>query len=94
MLIRMMNRITVSMPRALLKDADRLARQLGVASRSALIVEALRTLLARSHSQDVDASLDAYYGARSRGEVAEERAMVRAFRRSRRRLDLDREGTG
>jgi metal-responsive CopG/Arc/MetJ family transcriptional regulator len=90
----MIDRITVSMPRALLKDADRLARQLGVPSRSALVVEALRTLLARSHSQDVDASLDAYYGVRSQGEVAEERAMVRAFRRSRRRLDLDREGTG
>ena len=94
MIVRMIDRITVSMPRALLKDADRLARQMGVASRSALVVEALRTLLARSHSQDVDASLDAYYVSRSRDEVAEERAMVRAFRRSRRRLDLDREGTG
>jgi predicted transcriptional regulator len=94
MIICMLARITVSMPSALLKDTDRLAKQLGVGSRSALIVEALRTLVARSLSQDVDASLDAYYGSRSRGEVAEERAMVRAFSRSRKGLDLDREGRG
>lgn len=90
----MIDRITISVPRPLLKDADRLAKRLGVRTRSALVVEALRTLVRRARSEDVDASLSAYYGTRTRGEIAEEQAMVRAFRRSRRKLDLDREGQG
>jgi len=94
MITYVLARITVSLPSDLLKQTDRLAERLGIGSRSAVVVEALRTLVARSLSQDVDASLDAYYGTRSRGEVAEERAMVRAFRRSRKGLDLDREGRG
>jgi hypothetical protein len=94
MLRSMIDRITVSLPRPLLKEADRLAKRLGVRTRSALMAEALRTLLERTRSEDVDASLDAYYGSRTRDEISEERAMVRAFRRSRRRLDLDREGRG
>lgn len=81
-------------PRPLLEEADRLAKRLGVRTRSALVVEALRTLLERVRSEDVDASLDADYGSRTRDETNEERAMVRAFRRSRRRLDLDRERRG
>ena len=94
MIISMIDRITVSVPRPLLRDADRLAKRLGVRTRSALVVEALRTLVDRARSEDVDASLNAYYGARTPGEIAEERAMVGAFRRSRRKLDLDREGQG
>jgi len=75
---------------ALLKDADRLARQLGfpVAVRSSwrLCGRFWPDLIPR-RGRVVGRLLR----CASQGEVAEERAMVRAFRRSRRRLDLDRE---
>ena len=94
MLSSMIDRITVSLPRSLLKEADKLAKRLGVRTRSALVAEALRTLLQQARSEDMEASLDAYYGSRTREDLNEERAMVRAFRRSRRSLDLDEEGRG
>ena len=50
---------------------------------------ALELLIRKAEAEEVDASLDAYYGSRSPKERTEETAMVRAFQRSRRRLDLD-----
>jgi metal-responsive CopG/Arc/MetJ family transcriptional regulator len=90
----MIKRVTISVPEPLLRDADRLAKQLGAPTRSGLFVEALKRFVRQARAETIDASLDAYYGARTKSEVAEERAMVRAFRKSRRTLDLDREGLG
>lgn len=87
-----MSRITISVPKSLLRDAERLAKGLGTKTRSGLIVEALRRLVRQAHAENIEASLDAYYGSRSKDEVTEERALVRAFQRSRKNLDLDREG--
>jgi hypothetical protein len=42
--------------------------------------------------REIEASLDAYYGNRQDSEIREEEAMVAAFNRSQRRLDLDDEG--
>jgi len=58
-----------------------------------VIEEGLRLLVREREEADIDASLDAYYGALTPGERAEERAMVQSFQRSRRKLDLDAEGT-
>src|SRR5262249_29684347 len=88
----MLERITVTLPKDLLKQADRIAKRRGVESRSALVVQALTELVTAERSRAVDADLDAYYGSLSKAEQDEERAMVRAFRRSRRKLDVDREG--
>jgi metal-responsive CopG/Arc/MetJ family transcriptional regulator len=84
----MRSRVTASLPRDLSAAADRLARS-GGRTRSAVIEEALRLLLRRQHDAEIDASLDAYYGTMPAAERGEEAAMVRAFRRSRRKLRLD-----
>ena len=86
----MRQRVTVSVPKELLRSADRVAKRLGVRSRSALVVNALECLIAADRAREIDAELDAYYGSQTPSERAEERAMVKAFQRSRRRLDLDR----
>jgi metal-responsive CopG/Arc/MetJ family transcriptional regulator len=87
----MRRRVTISLPGSLLRDAERIGRRRGLHTRSAVVVDALELLVRRATAQEIDASLDAYYGARPASELKEERAMVRAFRRSRRRLDLDRD---
>jgi len=81
-------RVTASLPSDLAKAADQLAR-LRQRSRSAILEEALRVLLGRQREAAIDASLDAYYGTLPAAERTEEAAMVRAFRRSQRRIDLD-----
>ena len=58
-----------------------------------MIEEGLRLLVRERQEAEIDASLDAYYGALTEAERAEERAMVQAFQRSRRKLDLEAEGT-
>lgn len=88
----MKERITISVPSDLIREADRVASRCGVRSRSALVSDALRLLVRKATSEEVDASLDAYYGSRTPAERAEEAAMVRAFRRSRRGQNLDRRG--
>jgi len=87
----MRQRVTVSLPGSLLEDAERVGKRLGLRTRSAVVVDALKLLVRQASAVDIDASLDDYYGSRSTAEQAEEAAMVRAFRRSRRRLDLDRD---
>jgi hypothetical protein len=87
----MRQRVTVSLPGSLLADAERVGKRLGLRTRSAVVVDALKLLVRQASAVDIDASLDDYYGSRSTAEQAEEAAMVRAFRRSRRRLDLDRD---
>ncbi len=54
-----------------------------------MVEEALRLLLRKRRDEGVDASLDAYFAGSSEAERAEEEAMVNAFRRSQRRIDLD-----
>jgi metal-responsive CopG/Arc/MetJ family transcriptional regulator len=82
--------MTVSIPNQLLAAAERVGKRYGLPSRSAIVANALELLVQKAESEDIDASLDAYYGSRSTAERTEEAAMVRAFRRSRRRLDFDR----
>jgi metal-responsive CopG/Arc/MetJ family transcriptional regulator len=83
--------MTVSIPNQLLAAAERVGKRYGLPNRSAIVANALELLVQKAESEDIDASLDAYYGSRSAAERTEEAAMVRAFRRSRRRLDLDRD---
>ena len=83
--------MTVSIPNDLLAAAERVGKRYGLRTRSAMVANALQLLVSRADGEDIDASLDAYYGSRSSAERSEEAAMVRAFRRSRRRLDLDRD---
>jgi metal-responsive CopG/Arc/MetJ family transcriptional regulator len=87
----MRQRVTISLPGDLLRNAERVGRRRGLRTRSAVVVDALELLVRQARAQEIDESLDAYYGSRSTGEQKEERAMVDAFRRSRRRLDLDRD---
>jgi metal-responsive CopG/Arc/MetJ family transcriptional regulator len=82
--------MTVSIPNQLLAAAERVGKRYGLPSRSAIVANALELFVQKAESEDIDASLDAYYGSRSTAERTEEAAMVRAFRRSRRRLDFDR----
>jgi metal-responsive CopG/Arc/MetJ family transcriptional regulator len=84
--------MTVSLPPALLAQADALMQRLDVPHRSALVERALRLLVRQAREATIDRELDLYYAARTSRERAEERAMVRAFQRSQRRRDLDREG--
>jgi metal-responsive CopG/Arc/MetJ family transcriptional regulator len=88
----MRERVTISVPEALLRRAERIGKDRGLRTRSAVVVNALELLVRDSRSSEVDAELDAYYQGRSPTERAEERKLVKAFQRSRRRLDLDREG--
>jgi hypothetical protein len=83
--------MTISVPNDLLAAAERVGKRYGLRTRSAIVVDALELLVRKADSEDIDASLDAYYGSRSAGDRSEESAMVRAFRRSRRGLDLDRD---
>jgi len=83
--------MTVSVPHPLLQAAERVGKRYGLRTRSAIVVDALELLVQKANSEEIDASLDAYYGTRSPAERSEESAMVGAFRRSRRRLDLDRD---
>ena len=82
-------RITVSIPEELLREAERLGRQRRVTNRSALFAEALQSLVSRSRSEEIDAQLDSYYQSRTKADLAEEKRMVRALGRSRRRIPLD-----
>jgi len=84
-------RITVSIPSDLLRRVERLGKQRRTPSRSALVVQALESFVARMQAEEVDAQLDAYYGTRTSGEKAEEARMVRAIRRSQRRIKVDEE---
>jgi metal-responsive CopG/Arc/MetJ family transcriptional regulator len=84
-------RMTVSVPADLLAAAERAGKRYGLPTRSAIVADALELLVKKAQADEVDASLDAYYASRSEDERTEESAMVRAFRRSRRRLDLDRD---
>ncbi len=81
-------RITASLTDDLAAAADRLARKRG-RSRSAVIEDALRLLLGREREAAIDAALDEYYGTGTAAERSEEAAMVRAFRRSQRRIPID-----
>ena len=85
-------RVTVSLDPAVLAEADRVAKRLGLGTRSAAVERALELLVSRAREADIEASLDAYYAGRTAPERAEEKAMVRAFNRSQRRHDLDEEG--
>jgi metal-responsive CopG/Arc/MetJ family transcriptional regulator len=92
MIRSMKARVTVSLSKPLLREAERLARQMGARSRSAAIERALELLVARQRDREIEGSLDAYYGTMTASERAEEERMVRAFNRSqRKRRDLDRE---
>jgi metal-responsive CopG/Arc/MetJ family transcriptional regulator len=82
--------MTVSIPNQLLAAAERVGKRYGLPTRSAIVANALELFVQKAESEDIDASLDAYYGSRSTAERTEEARMVRAFRRSRRRLDFDR----
>ena len=84
-------RMTVSIPLQLLAAAARAGKRYGLRNRSAIVADALQHFVRNAEAENIDASLDAYYGARPAAERTEEAAMVRAFRRSRRRLDLDRD---
>jgi hypothetical protein len=86
----MRERVTVSLPGALLKQAERVGRRQGLRTRSAMIVAALERLVAAERAAGIDAELDAYFESQTPADRSEERAMVRAFTRSRGRLDLDR----
>lgn len=88
----MRSRITVSLPGPLIRQVDTAAKRLGLRSRSAAVESALALLVKRARDLEIDASLDTYYGAMSKGELAEEKQMVRAFNRSQRRRDFDDEG--
>jgi metal-responsive CopG/Arc/MetJ family transcriptional regulator len=83
--------MTVSVPPQLLHAAERAGKRYGLRTRSAIVADALELLVRKAEAEDIEASLDAYYGDRTVSERSEEAAMVRAFRRSRRRLDLDRD---
>jgi hypothetical protein len=82
--------MTISVPHELLSAAERVGKRYGFRNRSAMVAGALELLVKKAEGDAIDASLDEYYGSRSPAERSEEAAMVRAFRRSRRRLDLDR----
>lgn len=84
----MRTRVTASLPKELAAAADQLARERR-RSRSAVIEDGLRLLLGREREAAIDAALDEYYGTRPVAERAEEAAMVRAFRRSQRRIPID-----
>jgi metal-responsive CopG/Arc/MetJ family transcriptional regulator len=83
-------RVTISVPADLLSAAERVGKRYGLRNRSAIVANALELLVQKAEGEEIDASLDAYYGSRPAAERSEEASMVRAFRRSR-RLDLDRD---
>ena len=83
--------MTISIPNQLLTAAERVGKRYGLRSRSAIVASALELLVEKAAAEEIDASLDAYYSSRSPAEKTEEVALVRAFRRSRRHLDLDRD---
>ena len=88
----MRERITVSLPATLIQRAEKVGRGNGARTRSAVVEQALELLVQRAKEHALEASLDAYYRGTSAAQGREERAMVRAFNRSQRRRDLDREG--
>lgn len=88
----MKSRVTVSLDPVLLEEAGRVAKRLGLGTRSAAVERGLELLVSRARDADVEASLDAYYTGRTAPERAEEQAMVGAFNRSQRRHDLEDEG--
>jgi len=87
----MRQRVTVSLPSHLLEEAERVGRQLGARTRSGVVERALTLLIHAARQEEIDASLNAYYGTLAEDERAEESAMVNAFNRSRQRRDLDQE---
>ena len=84
-------RVTVSLPQTLLAAAERVGRRRGLRSRSAVVVAALESLVREVRDAQIDEELDAYYRTQTTAERAEHRALQRAFQRSRRRLNLDRD---
>lgn len=85
-------RITVSLPEALVRRVDAVAKRLRLGSRSSAVESALELLVRRARDSEIDASLDAYYGKMTAADRAEEERMVRAFNRSQRKHDMDDEG--
>jgi metal-responsive CopG/Arc/MetJ family transcriptional regulator len=85
----MRTRITVSLPGALVRRVDAVAKRLRLGSRSSAVESALELLVRRARDSEIDASLDAYYGKMTAADRAEEERMVRAFNRSQRKHDLD-----
>jgi metal-responsive CopG/Arc/MetJ family transcriptional regulator len=88
----MRTRITVSLPEALVRRVDAVAKRLRLGSRSSAVESALELLVRRARDSEIDASLDAYYGRMTAADRAEEERMVRAFNRSQRKHDPDDEG--
>jgi metal-responsive CopG/Arc/MetJ family transcriptional regulator len=85
-------RVTVSLPGPLVKRAELAAKRLGARNRSAAVERALELLVAQALEREIEASLDAYYGALTPSERGEQARMVKAFNRSQRRRDVDDEG--
>jgi metal-responsive CopG/Arc/MetJ family transcriptional regulator len=74
----------VSLPAAIIQQVEAVARRFGLRSRTAAVESALALLVQQARDLEINASLDAYYGAMTAGERAEEERMVRAFNRSQR----------
>jgi len=85
----MKHRVTVSLPADIVDEADRLGRQSGIASRSALVEAAVRLLVQKLRERELEASLDAYYGTRTDADRREDDALVGASVRRARATDLD-----
>ncbi len=92
MIVRMKQRVTVSLPADVLGEAERLAARGGVLTRSAVVERALRLMVKKLRDDEILASLDRYYLAQSTEEREEEAALLAAFRRLRGDLDIDLEG--
>ncbi len=91
MLMRMKSRVTVSLPADVVDEADRLGKRNGIASRSALVEAAVRLLVRRLRAQELESSLDAYYGSRTEADKRDDEAIVTASARRARTIDLDEE---
>lgn|SRR5262245_24679176 len=85
----MKSRVTVSLARDVIAEAERLGATRGLRSRSAVVEEGLRFLVRKLRDEDIARSLDAYYRGQTAEEIAEEAAMTQGFRRKRRSVDLD-----
>src|SRR5262249_40292889 len=85
----MKSRVTVSLARDVIAEAERLGATRGLRSRSAGVEGGVGVVVRQLRGEDTARALAAYSRGQTAEEIAEEAAMTQGFRRKRRSVDLD-----
>ena len=81
--------MTVSLPSDVIAEAERWGPRLGASTRSAVVEKALRMMVKKLREDELTRELDDYYLGQTDEEREEDGALFLAFRRLRKKIDLD-----